>query len=258
MKRMHGKWIHVENTIEWWHETMQYVPEKTTWLNENIEYLFNEDIFEIDIADAGLSIIKEFRLLPQEKIDTLSRLDKKERHIAVGCMQRDDGAFSSSLLNKFIEIRRIFLQTNDLQDSEIISVKKDAFFVTRKCHKLKFGKIQFANKNQYSSYIRFVKNKNLEVYYNENKTDIKGMGELAINRHRIYWIYYLRQYISKMEQHDLSVKRWMKRLISDYKKKKLDDAFYVEFNNQSSAYNPVFNWNQLIVPLVQIMLKEIH
>ena len=103
-----------------------------------------------------------------------------------------------------------------------------------------------------------MKNKNLEVYYNENKTDIKGMGELAINRHRIYWIYYLRQYISKMEQQDPSVKRWMKRLISNYKQKKLDDAFYVEFNNQSSEYNPVFNWNQLIVPLVQIMLKEIH
>ena len=236
---------------------MRYVPEKTTWFNDNIEYLFNEDIFEYDMSDAGMSLIKEFKLLPQSKIEELSKLDKEKRHIAVGCLQRDDGSFSSSLLNKFAEIRKIFMQTNSLQDNEIISVKKDAFFVTRKCNRVNFGKIKFNIKNEYSSYIRFPRNKNIEMYYH-NEIDIKGLGQLAINRHRIYWIYFIRQYISKMETKDPSIKRFMKRFISDYKNGNLDEEYYIEFNNLSKDYNPLYNLQNLLVPLTQIVLKEIY
>lgn len=236
---------------------MRYSPEKTTWLNENIEYLFNEDIYEYDMSDAGMSLIKEFKLLPAKKIEELSRLEKEKRHIAVGCLQRDDGIFSSSLLQKFVEIRKVFLQTNELEDDEIISVKKDAFFVTRKCHRVNFGKVKFSVKNQYSSYLRFTKNKNIEVYYH-NDVDIKGLGQLAINRHRIYWIYFLRQYIAKMENKDPSIKHFMKRFISDYKSGKLDEEYYIEFNNLSKDYNPLFNLQNILVPLTQIVLKEIY
>ena len=39
-----------------------YHPSKTTWLNPNIEYLFNEEIIEYDIHDAGFSIIQRVAL----------------------------------------------------------------------------------------------------------------------------------------------------------------------------------------------------
>ena len=39
---------------------MIYQASKTTWLNPNIEYLFDSEIIEYDMSDAGFSLVKEF------------------------------------------------------------------------------------------------------------------------------------------------------------------------------------------------------
>ena len=63
---------------------MGYNPSKSTWLNPNIEYLFNDDIIEYDIHDAGFSLIQQYQLLPPEKIKELERIPKGiQRHIQV-------------------------------------------------------------------------------------------------------------------------------------------------------------------------------
>ena len=50
---------------------MSYNPSKTTWFNPDIEYLFNNEIIEYDMKDAGFNIIKQFKLLPDIKIKEL-------------------------------------------------------------------------------------------------------------------------------------------------------------------------------------------
>ena len=57
---------------------MIYDPSKSIWKNPNIEYLFNDDIIEYDIKDAGFSLIKQHRLLPDETIRNLEKLGKGE------------------------------------------------------------------------------------------------------------------------------------------------------------------------------------
>jgi len=237
----------------------QYNPSKTTYLNPNIEYLFGEDIIEYDAKDAGFNIIKQYKLLPDDKIRELSMLGKGiDRHISIGKLQRDDKEFSNKLLEKFAEVRSIFISTNNLSNDNIISVKKDAIFTIGYCKRLKFGTIEFSAKNHYTSYIRFPYNNNLEIYYSNDNMDIKGMGDSAINRHRLYMYEFIRSTIQMIENNNPQVKRFIMKFINDYKSQNLDEEYYIEFNNKSRDLNPIYNYMNIIVPLIHVILKELE
>lgn len=238
---------------------MDYRSSMTTWLNPDIEYLFNESITEYDMKDAGFSIIKAFKLLPEQKIRELEFMGKGlKRHKAIGILQRDDKSFSNQLLDKFAYVRDVFVQANALTSDDIISVKKDAFFTIKECTRLNFGQVTFAAKNHYTSYIRFPNTNNVEVYYSESKMDIKGIGDIGLNRHRLTMLEFLQSIIPKIETKDESAKRYMMSFIRKYKANELDEEFYLEFNNMSMKIDPVYNYQHIIIPLVQMMLREMR
>ena len=238
---------------------MGYNPSKSTWLNPNIEYLFNDDIIEYDIHDAGFSLIQQYQLLPPEKIKELERIPRGiQRHIQVGVLQRDDKEFSKRLTDKFTEVRALFMMMNQLKDDSIISVKKDAIYTIGKVKLTTFGKVKFMEKNHYSSYIRFPDISNLELYYGENGIDVKGMGDAAVNRHRLYMLEFLRKTIKSIEQQDSSVKRKFMRFFNQYKFDELDEEFYIEFNNVSRDQNKLFNYANLLIPLLKIIMREVN
>lgn len=238
---------------------MGYNPSKSTWLNPNIEYLFNDDIIEYDIHDAGFSLIQQYQLLPPEKIKELERIPRGiQRHIQVGVLQRDDKEFSKRLTDKFTEVRALFMMMNQLKDDSIISVKKDAIYTIGKVKRTTFGKVKFMEKNHYSSYIRFPDITNLELYYGENGIDVKGMGDAAVNRHRLYMLEFLRKLIKSIEEQDSSVKRKFMRFFNQYKFDELDEEFYIEFNNVSRDQNKLFNYANLLIPLLKIIMREVN
>jgi hypothetical protein len=180
-----------------------------------------------------------------------------DRHKAIGILQRDR-EFSTRLLDKFAEMRGLFVGYNNLGDNNIIAVKKDAIFTIGECKKTKFGGIEFAQKNRYSSYIRFVDNHNIEIYYSNELTDVKGMSESSLNRHRFYILQFLREVIAKLEDKNSSVRRDLIKFIMDYKSMTLDETYYLEFNNKSTDINPVYNYQKVLIPLVQIIEKELR
>lgn len=235
-----------------------YDSRKTNWLNPYIQYLFDDEIIEYDMKDAGFNIIKQFKLLPSEKIIELEKMGKGfDRHKAIGILQRDR-EFSTRLLDKFAEMRGLFVGYNNLGDNNIIAVKKDAIFTIGECKKTKFGGIEFAQKNRYSSYIRFEDNHNIEIYYSNELTDVKGMSESSLNRHRFYILQFLREVIAKLEDKNSSVRRDLINFIMDYKSMTLDETYYLEFNNKSTDINPVYNYQKVLIPLVQIIEKELR
>lgn len=234
-----------------------YNPSKSSYFNPCIEYLFNDEIIEYDIHDAGLSIIKHFNLIDNDTIKKLESLGKIERHIAVGKIQRSNREFSNILNEKFTKMRENFISSNSLIDPNIISVKKDAIYVIGTCQHLKFGKVEFRKKNSYSSYIRFSENSNIEIYYSSDKMDVKGIGESGLNRHRLYLLDFLNDIIPQIELRNSSVKRFMKNFVDRYKRMELDEGYYLQFNNLSRDHDPVFNFQKLVVPLVQIITKEL-
>lgn len=235
-----------------------YNAQKQVWFNPNIEYIFDTDIIEYDMKDAGFNLIKTYKLLPQRKIQELELLGKGiDRHITIGKLQRGDKEFSDRLTNAFIEMRTIFVNTNKLDDTNIISVKKDAVFTTKLCDQLEFGHISFANKNRYSSYIRFSKIGDIEIYYSNDAIDIKNLGEHAENCHRLYLLEFIREAIQMIEEKNPRTKRWIMDFVSKYKARLLDEEYYLKFDRKSREFDPFFNYSNVIVPMVLMICKEI-
>jgi hypothetical protein len=247
--------------------------EHDTYLNTNIFYLFNTEIVEYDLKEAGFNIIKEYNLLP-EMIKSLSEMDKEKRKIQIGNYQRDNEDLKEKLKLGFIDARKTFFKTNDIDDNDVISIKKDAIFIHKrnKSIKEKVGKyLDFRVKNNYSSYIRL--NSRVELYYNSEKLDIKGINEMR-PYHEDYMIKFINKYFYHMENSTpVEVIEFTKRFIDKYKKGKLENGYYREFNSVSKykfltddiplAVNPneLMLWNidrkfnlDILIKLIKIAL----
>ena len=150
--------------------------ESHNYLNKNISSL-KLPIKEYDMKEAGFSLIKEFDLLPSNQIIQLSQYTKQIRTIEIGKLIENDSKLGRNLMECFIKARKKFFENNNLNDIDILSIKKDAIFVIKKtCHNLKFGdNIEFVMKNRYTSYYYFNK---CEFYYSSinKKLDIKGVS----------------------------------------------------------------------------------
>lgn len=238
---------------------MKYLSEKSTWFNPSIEYLFNSIIYEYDIKNAGFSIIKAYNLLTDQEIRQLNQMEKKQQIIEIGKKMGQNREFSENLTRQFGEIRKFFIDSNYITDNDLIAVKKDALFCTKECRNLNFGGIEFRVKNQYSSYIRFPYNNNLEIYYNDGgKIDVKGISEINLNKHRLFMLEFIKKIINYLEDKNLFIKRYFKKFVDSYRFLELENEFYLEFNNLSNQINPLFNYQNVIIPFAQIITKEIH
>lgn len=204
-----------------------------TYLNPNIFYIFNTQIIEYDIRSAGMNIAKDFNLIDNKTYEKLTHMNKSDRVKKLGLMQRSDPSFTSKLNDAFADVRRMFIETNNLDNSNIISIKKDAMFVTKECDDTNFlDHIEFRPKNTYTSYVRL--NRKLELYYNTDVIDIKGMSDENKELHKDYMIKTINKFFSKMESEDpIHVIDYLRRFIDQYKRKELDTGYYRKFDSRS-------------------------
>ena len=77
--------------------------QKDLFINENIPYIFNREITEYDMSDAGFSLIQEFKLLPEKEIKELQKLGKQQRKVKIGLIQREDDKLKENLKISFQE-----------------------------------------------------------------------------------------------------------------------------------------------------------
>lgn len=209
--------------------------ESDNFINPNIPFLFNRNIIEYDMKEAGFSLSKEYELLDSNTIDYLSKLRKDRRTIEIGKIQQKDEKFKNDLKIAFQTARGLFFIENEIDVNDLISIKKDAILTTKKCKHQEFGKnILFRPKNEYSSYIQL--EKRLEFYYSPTKLDVKGIGEDNLVNHQDYMISFIKRFFNKMEtEDDITVISFTKRFIDKYKRKELEVGYYRELSNQ-----PVF------------------
>ena len=200
------------------------------FVNDNIFYLFNKTIYEFDMKNAGYNLSRAYELLPASKLEELGRYKKDRRTIEIGKIQRSDDVFKERLKKAFEEARRMFFEANYVKEDEVISIKKDAIFVTRYCEIQNFlDYIDFRPKNEYSSYIHL--NRKIELYYSEEKMDIKGLGDDVIQYHEEYMINFIKLFFKKMETEDVAtVLGFMRRFIDRYKKRELPIGYYRRFD----------------------------
>ena len=228
----------------------------------NIPFMFNKEITEYDMKEGGFSITQEFKLLDDEKIQKLKKYSKEQRKKLLAIEQRDDPEYKEATKQGFMDARELFFIQNDIQDNDIISIKKDAIFTCKKCKKNKIGTyILFREKNTYTSYIRL--DKRLELFYNPTKIDVKGISDEKLQYHEDYMLKFLKQFFYKMETtSDTEVLEFLKRFIDKYKRKELEEGYYRRFDANSNfeimpdseEINISYNFNHILLKLVQIPL----
>ena len=229
---------------------MNELYKRTLWINKNIEFLFDTEIIEYDIHAAGPSICREFKLLPESLLDEIDKMDKKSKNIKIGLIQRKDREFAKKLQNGFITARKWFIESNEISEDDIVSIKKDAFFIARRnCTKVDFGNIHFRSKNFYSSYFRLNK---LEFYVSTSKhiIDIKGLGqgkslEEIKELHEDYMLSFIMKFCLYKEvgipRDDVAIK--IAKFIRRYRNKELPIGYYRElgFGNAYKVFDPELN-----------------
>lgn len=211
---------------------MIYNPHKDNYKNDTFDYITSAYIVEYDIKSAGFNMLISARALTNTQIEYLSSLPKKERNIKIGLLQKDNPELKSILKNQFYKYRSEFIESNNIKDNNIITVKKDAFFlVNAKVTNTIFDNIEFRIKNSYSSYYRL--DNFIEIFYNQrdDKIDIKGFTH--VKEHEKYMIKFIKKIIKLNEISKESACRYLYKFANDYRKLKLPIGFYREFNEIS-------------------------
>jgi hypothetical protein len=160
--------------------------EKTNYLDKDIVYLKNTRIREYDIKSAGLSTIKYKKLLPEEEILQIKKMDKKAENIYIGKRIRKYPKLGEELINTLIEVRQEFALKNEIYEEEILSIKKDAIFLIKKVpYILDIMGHEFREKDSFTSYC-YLNQKEFFYSSETGKITIKGLADELINKGKFF------------------------------------------------------------------------
>lgn len=212
------------------------------YLNKEIRFLINFIIIEYDMKDAGLSLIKKYELLDKKEIKELQRLNdmvfpdnpKKGKDLAnkkVGKMQITNAKLKEGLKIGYVEARNSFLTENELDERNVLAIKKDAIFVTKRVEHTKMDKyITFREKNIYKGYLLIHR---IEIYYTGDRLDIKGLGDEGEKTHENYFLNFIFRFFRKAESSTKEeTLKFLRIFLDKYKGLELDSEYYIEFKSQ--------------------------
>ena len=251
---------------------MNKLYEKHNYLNKNIEHIKSGIITEYDMKNAGIEILLANNFITKDKYNSLMELPKLDRSILVGKFLKTNQDANSFLMEEFVRIRQELFEINNLEDYDILSIKKDAVFLINK--KLMVSKLEkgylFTKRNEYTNYLYLNKK---EHYYNSstNLLDVKGYNEKVLIKEKDFFFKTLKEimffdYYNKKD--DLFL--YLIKFKDDYLIRNLDKEYYFDLNkavyefiiNEKSFYLDDIN-NKLktqvnIIPNLQFILEIIN
>lgn len=227
--------------------------EKMLWYNDNNQYMFHGNIMEYDMVAASVSVSERFNLLDKSVTDQLKLLPKEKREIKMGLLQRDNPEFSSQLLSGIRDIRRKFIETNKIDEHDIMSLHSDAiiFNSTNKIVSIIEG-VELKHKQTWSSYVRYNR---IEMFYNDGELEYKGISGDSLNQHTMGIHKHLLNVFSKLDNYDDSVISYLSRFQTQYLQDKLPDYYYIPFG-KVGMYK--MDNLELLAYIANIASKEVH
>ena len=198
--------------------------ERDSWTNPGVNSIIGKEIYEYDIHSAGVNVLLYYGHLDKSLADDLLSMDKKDRVVRFGKYLRKHPELNKTLKEDFSNIRKLFFESNGLDLYDIVSIKKDAIFTTRRVQFTEFDNVKFNLKHNYSSYLKIP---NLEFYYDCGNVTIKGVGDDAIPYYESTWIPFFKNVFYKAETRGKEeVIKYIRTYIDKYKKCELDIEFY--------------------------------
>lgn len=206
---------------------------KHNYINKNVLSIRDVYIREYDIKSAGLNIIYHKNYITEKEYNILKNMDKTKRNVTIGKWLRSNKEVNKVMMDEFIEIRRKFFEANEIQDDEVLSIKKDAIFlVNKEVFNLDIDGYIFMKKHEYTDYFRI---DNIEFYYDKynDKLDIKGVPEESKNENNP--LIKVTKELFKLGKNKDSIFRLLIELKTNYLEFKLDKEYYKDL--LTNTYN---------------------
>lgn len=211
---------------------------KHNYLNKDIKFIKNSIIKEYDMKNAGLNILYNKEFINTKEYNKLLKMDKLKRNVIIGKFLRDNPDINKELMEGFIEARKLFFEKNDIDDSEILSIKKDAIFLinnTPAITKLNDNYV-FRKKNEYNCYLNI---RNKEFYYSEidKELNIKGFSKEIIESQKDYIFKFIEECMNLVtleRKDDLFIK--LLEFKNDFIEKELDINYYRDIDRNTFLF----------------------
>lgn len=236
------------------------------------------EIYEYDIVAAFFNFIVYYcnDIVTENKIDHLRSLsvNKKKRNIFIGLLQR---SYKKVLKERLTDLNKYFIDSfitlNGIAPHQIVSIKKDAIFVTKKCEKLKIEKIEFSLKNEYNYFYQFrsLQGTKLELYAGGDRFSLKGAQKQQEQNQKMFSILgkvFIKFFEMSFEEFTI----FSKTLVEQFEKNSvslLDDESTVILNfGLSAKYKNIKNtkyvneinlhWfkDQYLIPLINSLIRS--
>lgn len=206
---------------------------ETNYTNREYSYLKNVSITEWDISSAGLSVLKFRKLLPEEELDKLSKMEKHTRTVYEGNLQKENPALAEAIVNTLSKVRQAFVVANNIPPEKILSIKKDAIFLINFTPEVTTIKdyFVFRKKGTYTSFIQIEKK---EFYYNSGTDvlDVKGISKEGVIAQREYLLKDIAKILKSSEKVDMtSLYSLLKSYRRNYLTKELPVEYYRELDS---------------------------
>ena len=105
--------------------------EKDLFLTDD-SIIINRIIREYDMSKANINILLYKGLITQDQFDKYYNMPKGLRERTIGTLQRDYPKINQGLKDGFVEARKMLFESNNLNESNVVAVKKDAVFTLDK------------------------------------------------------------------------------------------------------------------------------
>ena len=189
-------------------------------------------ITEWDMKSGNTSILREFSLIPEKKIEKIEQMSRELRQKEVGLLQKKDKSLASKLEAGFDEIITRFIAVNELENDDIISIKRDAIFIRSRTPKFQtIGQYcTFRPKGVYSAFLLL---DGKEFYMTPDSFDIKGFPDDKVSLHNNGILSYVHAFLEDFDYDMRGLNQYCKEFVSAYKNKELPIEFYREFSSDS-------------------------
>lgn len=219
---------------------------KVNYLNTNISPFFiSSFIREYDMRQSNISVLRYKGIITNEEFEYYSNLPKLERQIKIGLLQKEKPEIAKVITNTMTELRNTFITQNNLNITNVISIKNDAFFIMPPfpVNTIVADNIEFRVKNIYTSYYLFNKDipgPKVECYYYLNRIveeevlDVKGISDESLSLHENHFIDLLKTvfYSAETESREETI-NLLTTIYESYITRKMDIEYYREFNADS-------------------------
>ena len=207
-----------------------------------IKYFLNTYIREYDISKANISALLQQGVISKPLYESFLNMDKREREIKIGLWIRKDRSIYRSIQNGIIEAKRLFCESNNIEDYRIVSIKNDAIFLEGNLVKnTSFYPYNFKIKNTYTIYMQL---KNLEVYYGDSidpntglvntHIDIKGIPDETLVLHKNGMLDLICDICYRLQRENISdTMSYLSNFYSDFIQRKLPKEYYRDFDSFS-------------------------